>query len=60
MDHAVVVDANRGVIIDSEEQSCLVILEDVLMQCGGPDADHLEVSQVLRIGRAKELDQAQR
>lgn len=57
MDHEIMVDANRGVIVDSEESSCLVLREDVLMRCGGPDADHLENFQVLNIGSAKELGQ---
>lgn len=59
MDHEFMMDANRGVIVDSEQSLCLSLREDVLVRCTGTDANRLEICQVLRIGSTKELDQVE-
>ncbi len=46
VDHALVVDANNGMIIDSEETCALRPAADVLMCCGGPRAKLLRTREV--------------
>ncbi len=49
VDHAVVVDANRGVIIDSEESTAIVLTADNLAKCGGASATKLRVKEVREV-----------
>ncbi len=49
VDHAVVVDANSGVIIYSEESTALVLASAVLQRCGGENGRNLRVIEVRAI-----------
>ena len=49
VDHAVVVDADNGVIIDSEERTALELSVENLSMCGGDSAQKLRVKEVREI-----------
>ncbi len=49
VDHAVVVDASSGVIVDSEESTPLALTAEVLERCGGDGAWNLRVIEVREI-----------
>ena len=46
LNHAVVVDAHRKLIVDSEEEYPLSLTEAVLRKCGGEEADNLQVEDL--------------
>ena len=46
VNHAVVIDAHRKLIIDSEEEYPLTLTEAVLRKCGGEEADNLQVEDL--------------
>ena len=46
VNHAVVVDARRKLIIDSEEKYPLTLTEEVLRKCGGEEAENLQVEDL--------------
>ncbi len=46
IDHAVVVDAKNGVIIDSEESGALALSADILERCGGERAKKLRLCEI--------------
>ena len=49
VDHAVVVDAGRRVIIDSEETFALALSADILKRCGGDEAKNLRVFELREV-----------
>lgn len=54
VDHAVVVDAVRRLVIDSCEEFCLPLSADVLRKCGGTKSNTVRVCEVRRIVRTRE------
>lgn len=46
MNLAVVVDANRKLIIDSEGKYPLTLTQEVLRKCGGEEADNLQEGEL--------------
>ena len=46
VDHAVMVDANAGIIVDSEETDVLLLSARNLHRCGGPSTRKLRIQEV--------------
>ena len=49
VDHCLVIDGKRRLIIDSAEPFPLFLTEDVLRRCGGSEAKNLIVAEVRQI-----------
>ena len=49
MDHCVCVDAQRGLVYDSEEQFPVHLTPETLAMCGGGGADCLNVVEIRQV-----------
>jgi len=52
VDHFVVVDGDRTLILDSEEKYPIALSVSTLQMCGGKEADKLEVFEVRELRKA--------